>query len=709
MTKFLVVCILGLAVPALCAGKGDWSSDSSSTSPVQKVIELMASLKGKIANDLEAEKGLMAEFSDFCDKELADINYAIETAAGQITDFNAGIEDAQAQISALGTVVAESSSKIAAKETELSDAQKVRDAGNRDFQDNERELSNSIDELTRAVVAAKKDMSFVQVNGKKVAKPNIKAMIPALQKIIEASSIPQTSRNALKGFLQQAETEGDDLALKQPQGTVSNYDSHSGGILDTLTDMEEKAQGQLSDLRKAEMEAQFSFEMVKQGINDEIRLLKEKVSDATSQKAAEAEALGKEKGELAYTTKTRDADKARLAGQTQECRQKTEEWEIRQKSAAEEMAVIDKATEILSSGVKSLLQAKTTVKRSASDGDDEDDKEEETRDRLSEYFKTLSKKFGSFALTQMVSSARSDPFGKIRGLIEDMIEKLVTEANEEANQKAFCDEEQAKARASQKTKSMTYDKFTARLDEAASKKEVLGGAIVELQAELAEIDGAQKEATKIRSEEHTEYAKVSKDLKDSADAVVAAVSVLKSYYEGSFIQLSSTKKQPGMGLSEGPEFGGAGKTAGDSAHTIIEVLEVAEEDFTKQLAQVEAEEEANAAEFDKNSKANAVAKAQKSTEVKDKQSEVKSLAVAIDHHTEDRAAVSKELDAVVTYLDKLKPTCESKAMSYEEKKARREAEIEGLKEAMGILEGEAVAVVEEGSAFLQRRSVTKHA
>merc|ERR1719487_18204 len=225
------------------------------------------------------------------------------------------------------------------------------------------------------------------------------------------------------------------------------------------------------------------------------------------------------------------------------------------------MSVIDKATEILSSGVKSFIQGKASTKRSAGD-DDEDDKDQETRDRLADYLNGLAKKFGSFALTQMVSSARADPFAKIKGLIEDMVEKLVTEANEEANQKAFCDEEQAKARAQQKDKSMLYDKFTARLQEAASKKQVLSKAITELQAELVEIDRAQAEATKIRSEDHAVYIKTSKDLKDSAEAVVAAVSVLKSYYEGSFIQISAEKQVPGV--SDGPEFGGSGKTAGDS-------------------------------------------------------------------------------------------------------------------------------------------------
>ena len=42
---------------------------------------------------------------------------------------------------------------------------------------------------------------------------------------------------------------------------------------------------------------------------------------------------------------------------------------------------------------------------------------------------------------------------------------------------------------------------------------------------------------------------------------------------------------------------------------------------------------------------------------------------------------------MLTYLDKLKPECEVKVMSYEEKVARREAEIDGLKEALGIIEG----------------------
>merc|ERR1711985_209821 len=132
-----------------------------------------------------------------------------------------------------------------------------------------------------------------------------------------------------------------------------------------------------------------------------------------------------------------------------------------------------------------------------------------------------------------------------------------------------------------------------------------------------------------------------------------------------------------------PEFGGAKADAGGS---IISVLEVAEEDFTRLYAEVEASEEAAADAYEKLTTDNKVSKATKAAVVKGKQSEVKGLTTTLEQSKEDHASTSEELDAVLAYIDKLKPQCESKAMSYEEKVAKRNAEIEGLKEALSILE-----------------------
>merc|ERR1719199_2113058 len=184
----------------------------------------------------------------------------------------------------------------------------------------------------------------------------------------------------------------------------------------------------------------------------------------------------------------------------------------------------------------------------------------------------------------------------------------------------------------------------------------------------------------MRTKEHSDYAQASKDFKDSAEAVAKAIEVLKNFYEGSFLQVSSKTNLK----SKQPEFGGA---KSDIAHTIISVLEMSEEDFTTLLAETEATEDEAAKAYAKLTDENKISKATKETEAKGKASEVKSLTVQLGHSKEDHASTSKELDAVNSYIDKLRPQCEEKAMSYAEKKAKREAEIEGLKEALGILTG----------------------
>jgi chromosome segregation ATPase len=286
----------------------------------------------------------------------------------------------------------------------------------------------------------------------------------------------------------------------------------------------------------------------------------------------------------------------------------------------------------------------------------------------------------------MASVAMSDPFVKIRGLIEGMIEKLLQEAQEEATHEAFCQEELGKSTKSKDVKEEKLDEYQTRIDGASTTIAELTEAVKTLEAEIAAIDKGQAEATEIRTTEHADYVKASGDFRDSAQAVAKAIEVLKSYYEGSFLQVGMKTQKAGQ-----PDFGAA---KSDTAHTIISVLEMSEEDFTRLLAEAEATEDEAATAYKKLTDENKVSKAAKMADSKAKQSEIKSLSVQLEHSKEDHASVSKELDAVLSYLDKLKPECESKAMSYAEKKAAREAEIAGLKEALSILSGDAVALVQ---------------
>merc|ERR1719359_1480319 len=165
-----------------------------------------------------------------------------------------------------------------------------------------------------------------------------------------------------------------------------------------------------------------------------------------------------------------------------------------------------------------------------------------------------------------------------------------------------------------------------------------------IQEQTAEMDAAQAEATSLRSKENEEFLKASKDYKDSAEAVANAISVLQEYYSsGSFAQ-----------VNKAPELGGA-KT--DIAETIMSMLEVAESDFTSLLAEAEAGESAAQSSYDKLTEQNSVTKAANTEEIKGKEAKVKSEETALLNYKEDFATTGKELDAVLAYLDKLKPQC----------------------------------------------------
>jgi len=446
--------------------------------------------------------------------------------------------------------------------------------------------------------------------------------------------------------------------------------------------MQGKAEDTLSTLRKKEMSDEHSFAQLSQGFNDEISHGQDKLSSATKNKASNEQMKSEAEKKLVDTQASKAADEEYAGTLKTECESKAAEWEARQKSATEEMGAIDKAKDILVGGVKAFVQTGATLKTKKwnPDDDDEDDKTANTRTQVVNLLKKLGKESHSFAFAQLANMATSDPFVKIRGLIEDMIAKLLKEAQEEATQKAFCDKEMGASTTSKEEKTATLAKLQARIDGADTTIAQNTEDIKTLEGEVAEIDKAQAEATAIRTKEHEDYSQASKDFKESAEAVAKAIEVLKNFYEGSLLQVSASTSH----MSKQPAFGGA---KSDIASTIISVLEMAEEDFTTLLAEAEATEDEAAKAFEKLTQENKVSKAAKETESKGKASEVKSLTVQLEHSKEDHASVSSELDAVNAYLEKLKPQCETKAMSYAEKKARREAEIEGLKEALNILQG----------------------
>merc|ERR1711972_235444 len=73
----------------------------------------------------------------------------------------------------------------------------------------------------------------------------------------------------LVAFVQaQQGAEDDDMEFGAP--TAAAYKSKSGGIVEILEDMKDKADAELSELRKAESTAKHNFDMMEQSLEDQM-------------------------------------------------------------------------------------------------------------------------------------------------------------------------------------------------------------------------------------------------------------------------------------------------------------------------------------------------------------------------------------------------------------------------------------------------------
>merc|ERR1719486_1050939 len=102
--------------------------------------------------------------------------------------------------------------------------------------------------LRRKGESIKRNLGLLQ-SGK--ASKDLSAAAAALSKVVEASWVTSHQKSVLQSLIQsqsQAEDTDEDLSFA-PQATAASYSGHSDGIVDTLSDMEEKAESSLSSTR----------------------------------------------------------------------------------------------------------------------------------------------------------------------------------------------------------------------------------------------------------------------------------------------------------------------------------------------------------------------------------------------------------------------------------------------------------------------------
>jgi len=645
---------------------------ANQASPITKVLQLMSDMQTKIIGEGEAAHATYAEFAEMCEERSKNLQFEIKTGKAEVADLKAAIDEETALAASLDTKVEELTASIAADEADLAAATKIREKENADFMAEEKELSEVIDALQRAIGILEREMakhgaSMMQIR-------NAGSLAKTLQLLVEASTLTSADAQGIAALVQ-TQQGSDDSEAGAPDPAV--YKGQSGGIIDTLGDLLEKAESQLAELRNKETAALHEFQSLKQSLEDKIKYETKELDEAKTGIAASNEKKATAEGDLEVTTKNLDEDVLALSELHHECLTKAQDYEAETKSRGEELTAIATAKKTIqettggAAGLSYGFNQVSFLQRSQSGGL-----------QVVRFLRELAQKKHFPALAQLsmrmdaaIRASDGDPFAKVKGLIQDMIERLEKEAEEDATEKAYCDKELAETNAKKDAKTTEIKKLSTKIDQMTSRSAQLKGEVAELEKGLSALAKAQAEMDKIRLEEKEEYTKAKAEMEAGIKGVQLALKVLRDYY---------AKADKAHASDEG---GGAG---------IIGLLEVVESDFSKGLIEMTSTEEAAQAAYDQETKDNEIEKTTKEQDIKYKTEEATGLDKATAEASSDKSGVQEELDAVLEYLKGIEDRCIAKPETYEERVRRRDAELAGLREGLSILESE--------TSFLQRKA-----
>lgn len=696
---FLIVFIT--ALPAVHAGQAD-------TNPLSKAVELLDSLSAKVTAEMDAADKAYKDYEAWCGEETSNLRYQITTGESKKEELEASISKAAADTTAAEEKIESLAGSISSDEQERKEATSVRAKEAADFATSEADLVDALSTLDRALAVVQKEMSKNPASLAQVDRSNINNLVNSLGTVIDAATFPATDQKKLLA-LAQAQAQQKEAAEDEEFGAPSSsvYKTQSGSIFDMLEDLKERAEGQLADLRKAESGSKANFLMLDKSLADQIGADTKDMNDEKSAKATLQETKSIAEGDLVETTNGLANDKSTLATLKTTCQVDAADHEASQKARKEELAALATAKQILaetSVGAGSRTYSFLQVDHQSQVGTRLHSRQDLANAEIVTLLKKVAKENHSTVLAQLASrvaatlryssSTGQDPFSKVRQLITDMLAKLQAQAEADATEKGYCDSELAKSGTKKSELDAQLRKLSAKIDQAAADSAQLKSEVKETQAALAKLARSQAEMDSIRMETHQEYEQAKADLQLGLEGVRKVISVLKDYYGASGASASSMLQAGGemSGFMHQPAAPETHVKSGEAGGEILNELEIVESDFAQDLATEEATEADAQSEYEKMTQVNKNSKVIKEQDVKYKTREAKGLDKTVADVSGDKENANSELDAVLQYTEKLKQRCVAKAESYETRRARREAELEGLKEALSILESETAFV-----------------
>jgi len=680
----LLISTAALAWAADISYKMDYSAG---TSPTQKVVELLNNMVAQGEKQMQDEKLQFATYSQWCTMTKESKAAAIETAEQDLESLDADVAKATADIETLAAEIASHQKAIDASAQEQKQLTSVRKAAAADYKASHKDYSESIDAVSRAVATLKKQAyDRKQAEDKAEADDENSLLAMSTLKTLASQAAPRHAaqvEDAVTAFLQKKT-----VSKQLPSApTVAGYEHQSQGVIEMLSELQDKFQAEKVELEKAEIEQQATYDQALLGLKNEEAAEKADHDKKAGFKLKKGTLKAQLEGELQETKEVKSSDQEYLDEITATCDQKATDFEARSKLRSEELEAIHKAVGIIDNDavkgnekkhlalaqVKSAHTALAHLRTSS---------HSPIAERISTFLQSEGKRLHSQTLLNLATPVvNSKALVSIKDLLTKLVEKLQNQALDEQKHKDYCNKELATNTMTRKEKTENVDELNADMDRLKASVTKLNSEVAQTTQDVADLVAAITNATEIRAKEKAKNSETIADAQAAQAAVSQATTVLKEFYEkaGQATALIQTK-------TTGPEiFDSAYTGMGSESGGVVAMLETISSDFAKLEAETDAEEKSSADEYKKFMKEAALNKKELEIDIKNK----KEISTEQNKDFEDKKveleSESKALNASLLVFETLKEECLNAEKSYEEEQRQRAETIESLQNALEML------------------------
>eukprot|EP00928_Gymnodinium_smaydae_P004448 TRINITY_DN1150_c1_g1_i1.p1 TRINITY_DN1150_c1_g1~~TRINITY_DN1150_c1_g1_i1.p1 ORF type:complete len:693 (-),score=240.38 TRINITY_DN1150_c1_g1_i1:73-2151(-) len=682
----------------LLAAGAPTSVSAASVTPIAKVLSMMEDLlaKGKAEKEDEAVK--YSAFEQWCGGQSRVKKNEIDQGATRIEELSASIEKSDVQARELSSRISELEEDIGRWAKDRKAAAAVREKETTDYRATVLDYTESIDALRGAIGVLKRQAySREQAEG-------------AFAQVSSRALVPSNVKSALTALLQHRASPDERLFRDAPE--AYGYEFQSGGVIEMLQKLEDEFNTKKAELMAEEQKAQHGFERIAQQLTDSSENAEHEAAQKRNSRGAVLKAKAEAEGDLAQTEKDKKEDEEYLASMQALCERKAADFESRQKLRAQELEAIAKAVEIIGShtvagaGEEHLPAAAllATARRATAlsqvqlrggrGGDP-------WQQRLASFLESRARRSGSEVLSRAaLQVAKGGPFDKVKKLIKDLISQLMEEATRETEHKGWCDTELANNKLTREARTEDVDSLSADVEGLTAEIAQLSQDTEELTSAVQELDAAMAKQNEERSTTKAANAQTVKEAKDAQVAVQEAIAVLREFYAQSAQATSLAQTATGARARQEPAddapetFDKPYQGMMPEGGNVVDFLEVVLSDFARLEAETASSEASAVQDHDTFMAESEKDKALKQAEIEHK-SETRVRKESELHSAKaELKRAQEQIDKAQAYYEKLRPTCVDAGVTYEERVKRREEEIESLKEALKILQGQDLPTLE---------------